>query len=116
MHYLRKSNPSADSPSPTPPPPVKDVRKLTSRRNPKALGATSSAIALSISSAFRDLGDASHDGSTDQEKDKYWQAVCATIRMAVEITKESSDMCPPLKAVVGAISVLIKNRDVGGSC
>ena len=32
--------------------------------------------------------------------------------MAVEITKESADMFPPLKAVVGAVSVLIKNYDV----
>jgi hypothetical protein len=32
--------------------------------------------------------------------------------MAVEITKESSDMFLPLKAVVGALSVLIKNYDV----
>ena len=32
--------------------------------------------------------------------------------MAVEIAKESSDMFLPLKAVVGAISVLIKNHDV----
>jgi hypothetical protein len=32
--------------------------------------------------------------------------------MAIDITKESSDMFLPLKAVVGAISVLIKNYDV----
>lgn len=35
--------------------------------------------------------------------------------MAVEIAKESSDMCPPLKAVVGAISVLMHNCDVSVS-
>ena len=116
MHYLRKSNPSTDSPPPTPSPGVKDVQELASRRNPKTLGATSSVIALSISSAFRDLSDASCDGSTDQGNDTYWQAACATIRMAVEITKESSDLCTPLKAVVGAISVLIKNYDVSAAC
>ena len=32
--------------------------------------------------------------------------------MAVEIAKESSDMFLPLKAVVGALAVLIKNYDV----
>ena len=32
--------------------------------------------------------------------------------MAVEIAKESSDMFLPLKAVVGALSVLIQNYDV----
>ena len=31
--------------------------------------------------------------------------------MAVEIANASSDMLPPLKAVVGALSVLIKNYD-----
>ena len=32
--------------------------------------------------------------------------------MAVEIAKESTDMFLPLKAVVGALSVLIRNYDV----
>ena len=32
--------------------------------------------------------------------------------VAVEITKESSDLLLPLKAVAGALSVLIKNYDV----
>jgi len=32
--------------------------------------------------------------------------------MVVDIAKESSDMFLPLKAVVGALSVLIKNYDV----
>jgi hypothetical protein len=32
--------------------------------------------------------------------------------MAVEITKETSDMFLPLKAVMGALSVFIKNYDV----
>ena len=115
MHHLRKLKPSADSPPLIPSPPAKAVRKLTSRRDPKTLGATSSAIALSISSAFRDLGGTPRDGPTDQEGEARWQAVCATIRMAVEVTKESSDLCLPLKAVVGAIFVLVKNYDVSVS-
>ena len=36
-------------------------------------------------------------------------------RMAIEMAKESSDMFPPLKAVAGAVSVLIKNYDVNTS-
>ena len=32
--------------------------------------------------------------------------------MAVEIAKESTDMFLPLKAVAGALAVLIKNYDV----
>jgi len=35
--------------------------------------------------------------------------------MVVEIAKESSDMFLPLKAVVGAMTALMKNYDVGGS-
>jgi hypothetical protein len=35
--------------------------------------------------------------------------------MAVEIAKESSDMFLPLKAVVGAVSILMKNYDVSAS-
>ena len=31
--------------------------------------------------------------------------------MAVEAAKESSDMFPPLKAVLGALSVLVRNYD-----
>ena len=34
----------------------------------------------------------------------------------MEIAKESSDMFPPLKAVAGALSVLIRNYDVSVSC
>jgi hypothetical protein len=33
--------------------------------------------------------------------------------MAVEVANESSDLFLPLKAVAGALSVLIKNYDVG---
>ena len=115
MHHLRKSMPSTDSPPSTSSPPAEVVQRLTSQRDPKTLGATSSAIALSISSAFHDLGDTSCDGSTNQGRDTHWRAVCATIRMAVEVTKESSDLCLPLKAVVGALFVLIKNYDVSMS-
>ena len=33
--------------------------------------------------------------------------------MAIEIAKDSSDMFPPLKAVMVALSVLVNNYDVG---
>ena len=110
MHTLRKLKTTVNTPAPAPASPAELVQNLTSRRDSKALAATSSAIALSISSAFRDPSSTSGDGPT------HWRAACATIRMAVEITKESSDLCLPLKAVVGAIFVLIKNYDVSVSC
>jgi hypothetical protein len=44
--------------------------------------------------------------------DSAWQTAYNAARMVVEIAKESSDMFLPLKTVVGALSVLIKNYDV----
>jgi len=116
MHYLRKSKPSADTPALTPTSPVELVQKLTSQKDPKALAATSSAIALSINSAFSDTLETSTDGPTVQGKDEVRQTAYAAVRMAVEITKESSDLCLPLKAIVGAMSALMKNYDVRMSC
>ena len=112
MHFLRKSKPSADTPAPTTTLPAELVQKLASRKDPKALAATSSTIALSINSAFSDIRGMSGDGPTVQGKDEIRQTAYAAVRMAVEITKESSDLCPPLKAVVGAMSALMKNYDV----
>ena len=54
----------------------------------------------------------SSDGATVRGRDTAWQTAYGTARMAVEIAKESSDMFLPLKAVVGAVSILIKNYDV----
>ena len=114
-----KSSSNTSPPTPTPPtptPPVKLVRKLTSQRESTALAATSSAIALSISSAFSGADDTSSGGVTNQEGDTGWKTAYAAVRMAIEVTKESSDLCLPLKAVVGAMSVLTKNYDVSVSC
>ena len=77
-----------------------------------ALAATSAAIALSIGSPFSDIHDTSGDGAGVRGKDTGWQTAYAAVRMAVETIKESSDLCLPLKAVVGAMSVLMKNYDV----
>ena len=83
--------------------------------DPKALAATSAAIALSISSAFDDASGPSSDGATDQGKDTGWQTAYAAVRMVIEVTEKSSDMFLPLKAVAGAISALMKNYDVSVS-
>jgi len=117
MHYLRKSRPSGDTPALSPTSPAELVQSLTSRKDPKALAATSSAIALSIGSAFGGPGGGtSGDGPTVQGMDAIRRTTYAAVRMAVDIAKESSDLCPPLKAVVGAMSVLMKNYDVSVSC
>ena len=96
----------------TPTPPAELVKDLASRRDSRALAATSSAIALSVGSANYDTLDESSDGATVRGRDTNWQTAYSVAKMAVEIAKESSDMLLPLKAVVGAISVLIKNYDV----
>ena len=81
----------------------------------RTLVASSTTIAPPIGSAFDDAHDASSDGTIVRGKDTDWQAAYGAARMALEIAKESSDMFLPLKAVAGAMSVLIKNYDVGMS-
>jgi len=88
------------------------VQDLTSQRDSRVLAASSTAIALSIGLAFSNIRDPSSDGATIQGNDTGWKTSYGAVRMAVEIAKESSDMFLPLKAVVGAMSVLIKNYDV----
>ena len=56
-------------------------------------------------------------GAVDQESsrraaDSAWQTAYSTAKIIINATKESSDMFLPLKAVVGALSVLIRNYDV----
>ena len=116
MQKSHKSKPSGGTPPPTPRFPAKLVQELTSRKDLRALAAASSAIALSIGSASNDTSDTSSDGDTVQAMDEIRKTTYAAVRMAVDITKESSDMCLPLKAVVGAISALIKNYDVSPFC
>ena len=112
----RKSKRPADTPVSTSISPADLVQDLTSQRSSIALAATSAAIALSIGSAFSDTRDTSIAGATVGGRDVEWQTAYAAVRMAVETIKESSDLCLPLKAVVGAISALMKNYDVSVSC
>ena len=77
------------------------------------LAASSSAIALSIVSptSCDSAGDTLNEPGSSKES--VWKAAYGAARVAVEIAKDSSDMLPPLKAVMVALSVLIKNYDVG---
>ena len=113
MRRLFKSKSSADISTPTPR--AKVVKQFSSRRDLRTLGATSSAVALSLGSAYYDVYDSSGDGPNVQDRDTGWQIAYGVARMAVEIAKESSDMLPPLKAVVSALSILITNYDVSVS-
>ena len=109
MSFLRRSKKPGVS---IPTPPSELLQNLIFKRDPKALAASSTALALTIGSAFSDLQDASSDGGDVPGRDMAWKAAYGAARMAVEVTKESSDMFPPLKAVVGAVSILIRNYNV----
>jgi len=120
MYYFQRKSSSSvtptDSPPVTPSTPTdlrkKEVVRAYSRaKDPKALAASSSAIALSIASPSRDLSDAAPN-EPESSKESGWRTAYGAARMAVEIANESSDMFLPLKAVVGALAVLIKNHDV----
>ena len=116
MRRLRRSKSSEDIPTSTPTFPTELVRKLASQKKAKALAVSSASIALSIGSAFGNTCGTPSDGDAGRGRDSGWRTAYAAARMAVEITKESSDMFLPLKAVVGAISVLMQNCDVSVSC
>jgi len=99
----------------TPTSPAELAQSLTSlpQGGLRALAASSTVIALSIASAFYDTHNTSSDGATVRGRDAGWQVAYGAAKMAVEVAKETSDMFLPLKAVAGAISVLIKSYDVG---
>jgi len=114
-HFRKPKRPVGIAVS-TPTPPAELVQHLGSlpRGDSRALAASSVAIALSI--AFHDNRHTSGDGAAIRGRDTGWKTAYAAVRMAVETIKESSDMFLPLKAVVGALSVLMKNYDVSISC
>ena len=115
MHPFRKKPPSSATPTPPVPEHTKQ-RPAKSRprgKGRKVLAASSSAITPEpITSPSYDPTDHTLDES-GSSKESAWKAAYGAARMAVEITNASSDMFLPLKAVVGALSVLIKNYDVG---
>ena len=112
MPRLRKSKRPLDTPTPTPPSdPVQDP---TSRRGFRALATTSTAAILSFSSVSSNTRDMPGNGIAVQGRVTGWQTAYRAARMAIEVAKESSDMFLPLKAITSALSVLIKNYDVGG--
>ena len=108
MPRFRKSEAPGDIPASTPTSPAELVKK----RDLGALATLSAGIALSIGSTPNDTCDTPSDGAAVQGMDALLQTTYAAVRMAVEVTKESSDLCLPLKAVVGAMSVLMRNYDV----
>ena len=115
MHHFRKKSSSTADPPPSPI--VEHIKQELATFYPRtkdrrALAASSSAIALSIGSPSCDPIDTTPD-EPGSSKESVWKAAYGAARMAVDIAKDSSDMLPPLKAVMVALSVFIKNYDVG---
>ena len=131
----RSSSPATPTPTSSPTPPDKHfIQKKFSalrRGDAKTPGPSSIAVGSSIGSpslnqdytprsdeqkaaytSHPDRDAIGQESSTHQTADSAWRTAYSTAKMAVDIAKESSDMFPPLKAVVGALSVLIKNCDV----
>ena len=103
----KPAKPSGDTLAPVPASSPELVQQPASRKDRKTLGATLSAIALSVSSRFSDARDTSSDGATVQGMSEIRETAYAAVRKALEITKEPSCLCPPLMAVVGAMSALM---------
>ena len=81
-------------------------------KDQRALVVSSSAVALAIASPPCQPVDNALD-EPGSSKESVWRAAYGVARIAVDIAKDCSDMLPPLKAVMAALSVLIKNYDVG---
>ena len=80
-------------------------------KKPGALAALSASITSAIGSPSQSPSDPDID-QPETSRESHWTTAYVAARMAVDIAKESTDMFLPLKAVVGAVSVLIKNYDV----
>ena len=117
MSHPRKRLPSSPTPI-NPPQTTSSKRRKAVETNtgagdkkPGALATLSASIASAIGSPSQGPSDPGVD-QPETSKELRWRTAYTAARMAVEIAKESSDMFLPLKAVAGALSVLIKNYDV----
>lgn len=86
------------------------VQRLTSRRDTRALPASSTTIALSYGTR-----STPSNGATVRGRDTGWKTAYDAAKMALEIANEACDMFLPLKAVVGVMSVFVRNYDVSVS-
>jgi len=112
MHFLRKSKAPADTPAST----SRFPAELVKKKNSGALASLSAGIALSIGSPSNDTRGKSSDDATVGGMGALLQTTYPAVRMAVETAKYSSDLGVTLKAVVGAVSSLMRNYDVSVSC
>ena len=120
MHVSRKKrSPSAtrtNNQLPTPTPPIKYMKEELATFQPQAGGegqmsVSSGGIAASNTYSSRNpVGTPPNKPGSDVESS--WKTAYEAARMAVEVDEEPSNMFLPLKAVAGALSVLIKSYGV----
>ena len=122
MRHFRKKSSSSSTPTnsrpSTPTQPAEYIRRELAKFHPqdkdkRAIAASTSAIALSSVASCDPTNIALNEPGSSKES--AWKTAYGAAKIAIEVIKESSDVLPPLKAVVGALSVLIKNYDVS-SC
>ena len=116
MPYPRKRPQSSATPI-NPQQTAPSKRRKGAKTNPEARAKKPDALATlsaSIASAIGSSSQGPSDIGVDQPEtsESRWRTAYGAARMAVDIAKESTDMFLPLKAVAGALSVLIKNYDV----
>ena len=122
MPRFRKKHSSSTRPTHNPPPAstpqivTEPIEQDLTTTNPqvedrKALAASTSATPLPIASPPGDSADTTLD-EPGSSKESHWGTAYEAAKIAIDIANASSDMFLPLKAVVGALSVLIKNYDV----
>ena len=108
--------------APAPASPVGFIKKVAGTRakakNPRALAASLTATALPIGfPSYNPLDARFNELGTSRElncgpAEYTWRTSYEAAKEAVEIAKESSDMFLPLKAVVEALAVFVKNYEV----
>ena len=112
MRHFRRKSPSLKMAMNSPlNEPFEPIKQEAIYRDPKALAPPPTSINSPNGSPSCDLSNAGFD-EPGSSKESGWRTAYGAARMAVEIAKESSDMFLPLKAVVGALAVLIRNYDV----
>ena len=120
MRRFRKRPSSPTSPTDGQPPSSALPTRLKKKRaiiQPRAedqdeLAGTSSGMPSSVTSSSQNQLVNTPLDESGPSKESGWKAVYGALKITVDIAKESSDLLLPLKAVVGALSVLIKNYDV----
>jgi hypothetical protein len=118
MPGFRKKPLLSDRPTNSPPPApapqiVEDTNQGSTTIHPlvEAPIASTSNIPVSHASTSCEPADTALD-ELGSSKESPWEVAYGAAKIAIEIANASSDMFCPLKAVAGALYILIKNYDV----